>query len=116
MTNIPDGYEKLPGRSTANARKAIDLAVKNGFNARDVLTARDGYLIPFHAAKATYVDDTELAAGDDGIPVAEAKTPDSGWKNADIVQYAEDNSIDLGGATKKDDMLAAIAAARNKEE
>lgn len=114
--SIPVGYEKLPGRNQGNARKALDLAVKNGFRSSDVLTVRDGYLIPVQPAEATYVDGTELKKGDDGIPVAEAKTPTSDWKNDDIRRFAEDNSIDLGGATKKDDMLAAIAAAGNEKE
>lgn len=104
---IPDGYEKLPGRSPANARKALDLAVKNGFNSKDVLTARDGYLIPYLKAKPK----AQAAAKTDAPAL-----PDKSWKNADIAQYAEDNSIDLGGATKKDAMLAAIDAAQNKEE
>lgn len=46
MSNIPDGYEKLPGNSGDDARKALDLAVKNGFAEGDVLTVSDGFLIP----------------------------------------------------------------------
>lgn len=38
----------------------------------------------------------------------ETPTPDDSWTNADIKQYAEDKGIDLGGATTKADMLAAI--------
>jgi hypothetical protein len=33
------------------------------------------------------------------------------WTVADLKQYAADNSIDLGAATKKSDILAAIQAA-----
>lgn len=37
--------------------------------------------------------------------------PSDSWKVADLKAYAEDHSIDLGDATKKDDIVAAIAAA-----
>ena len=40
-----------------------------------------------------------------------AGTPTSEWTNAEIEAYAKANNIDLGGATKKADMLAVIAAA-----
>lgn len=36
------------------------------------------------------------------------ETPDDSWTNADIKRYADDNGIDLGGATTKADMLAVI--------
>lgn len=39
-------YDNLPGRSRENARKALDLAVKRGFEPETVLTTRDGYMIP----------------------------------------------------------------------
>jgi hypothetical protein len=35
--------------------------------------------------------------------------PDKSWKNEVLVAYAEREGIDLDGATKKDDLLAAIA-------
>lgn len=41
--------------------------------------------------------------------------PAEAWKNAEIAAYAERESIDLGGATVKADMLAAIADARKQE-
>lgn len=36
--------------------------------------------------------------------------PTLAWKNLAIAKWAKDHGVDLGGATKKDDMLAAIAA------
>ena len=42
---------------------------------------------------------------------APSGTPSSDWTNAEIEAYAKANSIDLDGATKKADMLAAIEAA-----
>lgn len=46
----------------------------------------------------------------DGAPV-QSESPDSTWKVVDLKAYATENSIDLGDATKKDDIVAAIAAA-----
>jgi hypothetical protein len=40
-----------------------------------------------------------------------AGAPDSDWTNAEIKSYADANNIDLGTATKKADMIAAIEAA-----
>lgn len=50
-------YETLPGRSRKNARKALDLAEKNGFAPEDVRTIQSGYLIPIE------VDDDENPLG-----------------------------------------------------
>lgn len=49
--------------------------------------------------------------GSEWGPVDEAdrsESPDSTWKVADLKAYASENSIDLGDATKKDDILTAI--------
>lgn len=40
-----------------------------------------------------------------------SESPDGSWKVADLKAYASENDIDLGDATKKDDILAAITAA-----
>lgn len=45
------------------------------------------------------------------VPTDPAGTPSSDWTNAEIESYAKANNIDLDGATKKADMLAAIEAA-----
>lgn len=37
-----------------------------------------------------------------------SETPDKTWKNDDLVAYATEHSIDLGDATKKEDLVAAI--------
>ena len=37
-----------------------------------------------------------------------AATPDKSWKVDELKAYAEENSVDLGDATKKDDIVAAI--------
>lgn len=44
----------------------------------------------------------------DADAAARSESPDSTWKVADLKAYASENSIDLGDATKKDDILSAI--------
>lgn len=39
-----------------------------------------------------------------------SESPDSTWKVADLKAYAAGNGIDLGDATKKDDVLEVITA------
>lgn len=39
--------------------------------------------------------------------------PSTDWKVAEITAYVERESLDVGDATKKADLLAAIAAARD---
>jgi hypothetical protein len=41
---------------------------------------------------------------------APALEPDDSWKVADLRSFASTNSIDLGGASTKADILAALAA------
>ena len=58
----------------------------------------DAVLAAFHEAIDGTADDAEA-------------TPTSDWKNAEIKDWAAAHEIDLGDATTKADMLAAIAAA-----
>jgi hypothetical protein len=46
----------------------------------------------------------------------ENDVPDDSWKNAEIKEWADAHDVDLGGATKKADMLAAISSADTEEE
>lgn len=39
---------------------------------------------------------------------AKSETPDKTWKVAELKAYATEHQIELGDATKKDDVLAAI--------
>lgn len=116
MADFPiiEGYFLLGGRSKENARKAIDEAQKRGFGADAVLTRQDGYLIPLSAHEGDAGDEI-VSDSDEGEPieiVGEAiEVPDESWKNDDIVAFAAEHGIDLGEATKKADMLAAIQAA-----
>ena len=41
-------------------------------------------------------------------PAARSQAPDKSWTVAELKAYAEENSVDLGDATKKEDIVAAI--------
>ena len=82
-----------------------------------------GSEVPEWAADFVSDDDTTDGKATPVVEVAEVQPeehaspepehssrPDKAWTNADIKQYAEDNGIDLGGATTKDDMLAVLDA------
>lgn len=58
-------------------------------------------------------DDEVVAAPE--APPAEAPTlpagePDESWKVPELIAYATEHNIDLGDATKKADILAALTA------
>lgn len=65
----------------------------------------DGWYLPGEA--------NTPAAGDS--PPADSATPDSTWAIADLKTFSEEHGIELGRAKKKDDILAAIAAAGDDE-
>jgi pyruvate/2-oxoglutarate dehydrogenase complex dihydrolipoamide acyltransferase (E2) component len=127
MTDIPDGYGIIAGRSRVNAQAALDAAKEAGVDPAEVKAVKEGYLVPeavleaFHAAAG--VDTADAAAvpasdaGGEHESAAEpdADTPTSDWKNVEIKEWADARNIDLDGATTKADMLAAIATT-NKEE
>lgn len=59
-------------------------------------------------------DETAKLLGSEWISADSAprsESPDSTWKVADLKAHASENGIDLGDATKKDEILAAITAA-----
>ncbi|TAJ46353.1 MAG: hypothetical protein EPO52_17625 [Herbiconiux sp.] len=43
-------------------------------------------------------------------PATKSDAPDKSWKVEELKAYAEEHTIDLGEATKKDDIIAVIAA------
>jgi len=45
---------------------------------------------------------------DGSEPAAKSETPDKSWKVAELKAYADEHTVDLGDATKKEDLLAAI--------
>jgi hypothetical protein len=118
MTDIPDGYGFVAGRSRENAKAILAAAKAAGVDVNLVQTVMGGYIAPEAA-----VTEFENSNFDAPQPVKEEEVessgdaaPDESWKNADIKAWAEDHGVDLGDATKKADMLAAISVADTKEE
>lgn len=127
-------YTNIDGRSRATAEALLAAADRVGVQPYEVRTTIRGYVVPDAVAaeynrmlagktepiaegpaEVEYADGSEVEVGDDGIPVVYDKTPDESWKNDEIKAWAEAQGVDLGGATKKADMLAAIQAADTKE-
>jgi hypothetical protein len=115
MANIPDGYGFVGPRGRKIAEALLDLSAKIGSDPALVRAQMDGYLAP-EAVVREY--EKGLGTSEEGpLPDTEPMdpVPDGSWKNADIEDYAEQHGIDLGGATKKADMLSAISAATKEE-
>jgi len=142
MTNIPDGYGFVAGRSRETAKAILAAAEAAGVDPALVRTVADGYLAPEDAVRK-YEGGDESAAPEEGeqpeseqeegeqpepeqeespeepdekVELSEPKRPDSSWKNSDIKTWARENGVDLGDATSKTDMLAAISDADTEEE
>jgi hypothetical protein len=109
MSDIPEGFGIIAGRSRKNAQAALDAAKAAGVDPSEVKAVAGGYQVP-DAVLAAFHEAIEGTADD-----AEA-TPTSDWKNAEIKDWAKAHEIDLGDATTKADMLAAIDAAANEKE
>jgi hypothetical protein len=115
-------YTNIDGRSRATAEALLAAAATVGVEPYEVRTTIRGYIVP-DAVAAEY---NKMLAGDtepveevaveepeeEGPPEGE---PDGSWKNDEIKTWAEAHGVDLGGATKKADMLAAIQAADTEE-
>jgi hypothetical protein len=110
MTDIPDGYGIIAGRSRANAQAALDAAAEAGVDPAEVKAVKEGYLVPEAVLDAFHGKSTGDEPADEPEP-----TPTSDWKNADIKDWAAAHDVDLGEATTKADMLDVIAST-NKEE
>lgn len=104
MAEIPEGYGLIAGRSRKNAQAALQAADRAGVDPLQVTAVTEGYIVPLEVIDAYQ--------GVDPAPPADAEpTPTEDWKNAEIREWAEAHSVDLGGATTKADMLAAISDA-----
>ena len=108
MANIPDGYGLIAGRSRATAQAALDAAAAAGVPVSEVRAVQEGYVVPQAVLDAYQGVGAEPAATE---PIPE-QAPTEEWKNADIRDWAQAHDVDLGGATTKADMLAAIAGAQ----
>ena len=116
-------YDTLPGRGSENARKALDLAIERGFTEEDVRTTRSGYLVPVEDTKVARdlgLSGQEATAnawdGDANSGASDAEGhPTDGMKVPELNDYIETHNLDVDLDLKKDDKIAAIKAAENKE-
>lgn len=71
-------------------------------------------------AVMTVEDSTAALLGSEWVdaesPARPEGAPSTSWKVADLKAHAEENGIDLGDATKKEDIVAAITAATTSAE
>ena len=71
------------------------------------------YIHTQSGARVSVADGKELGAGFVLVNAAptgvRSEAPDKSWKVAELKAYADENDIDLGDATKKEDILAVIA-------
>jgi len=119
MTNIPEGYGFVAGRSRENAKAILAAAKAAGVDTSLVQTVLDGYLAPEAAIRQYEGKNFEAPAEspEQELPEEGAEdAPNDSWKNAEIKEWAQDHGVDLGDATKKADMLAVISDASTKEE
>lgn len=111
-------YTNIDGRSRATAEALLAAADKVGVQPYEVRTTIRGYVVP-DAVAAEY--NRMLAGKTEPVEEVPAEgpsgedAPDETWKNDEIKAWAEAHEVDLGGATKKADMLAAIQAADTEE-
>jgi hypothetical protein len=110
--SIPKGFVLIETPHSRDAARAVLAAAEQAkYPPQTVKAVAAGYLIPA-GAEDHYVPP---GAAPTEEPQDESEDgPDESWKNADIEAYAAERDIDLDGATKKADMLAAIAAAEKE--
>jgi hypothetical protein len=115
-------YSNIDGRSRATAEALLAAAESVGVAPHEVRTTIRGYVVPDAVAaryKQMLAGETEPveepAAEEPEEGPLEEDAPNESWKNDEIKTWAETHGVDLGGATKKADMLAAIQAADTEE-
>lgn len=116
MPNINEGYAFVGPRNSATARALLDSAAAIGEEAAVVRTAIGGYYVPESVAR--HYEQTLGAPAEEVVeesPETGEAVPDDSWKVAEIREWAKAHEVDLGDATKKADMLAAVRTA-DKEE
>lgn len=103
-TAIPEGHELLAQRSPGNAKKAIALAEKRGYDSSAVLTIGEGYLIP--------IGDDEIDETDETVETAETEIeiPAKSATKSEQEAFASEHGIDLTDTKNAEERHAAIEA------
>lgn len=128
MSNIPEGYELLSGRSAANAQHAIALADERGVPSWAVLTQQEGYLIPLSGDSFDGPDDGGLHRADEQTPSDESREvpedngsdeielPKPTASKAEQEAFAQERGIDLTDTTNAETRHEAIVAWANAQK
>ena len=106
---LEDGYGLVGPKNADTARALLAAAEAVGEPAYVVRTTIGGYIAPVKVVKKY----EEGLGAPKEEPVEEDEKsdfPDDSWKVADIKTWATAHEVDLGDATKKADLLAAIQA------
>lgn len=114
-------YVTIAGRSRETAEALLHAAEKVGVDPTLVRTGAPGYIVPvevsdYYQKMVRGETEEEPEEGPAEEESAVEDVPTEKWANPDIKAWAEAHGVDLGGATKKADMLAAIQAAGTEEE
>lgn len=114
---VEEGYAFVTPKGSVTARGLLAAAEALGLDASAVRSTMGGYYVPISVSKRYETDALGAKPDEESDEEEEGKSdfPDDSWKNDDIKAWAEAHEVDLGGATKKADMLAAIQAADTEE-
>lgn len=109
-------YVNIAGRSRETAEALLHAAEKVGLEPSVVRTTIRGYVVPVEVSDYYQrMVRGETEAVEEPVEEGPSGEPSESWKNDEIKAWAEAQGVDLGGATKKADMLAAIQAADTEE-
>jgi hypothetical protein len=114
--SVPAGYEKLPGRSTAHAKEALDKAKANGHPTESVLTVFDGYLIPLSAEALAEQQAAAEAAAAEAADKANQGPDIDGMKVPELDHLIDTAELDVDKSLNKPEKIAAIKAALEQKE
>jgi hypothetical protein len=103
-------YGFVGPRSGEVARTLLGLADKMNLDRAAVRATIGGYYVPPALVEA-YEKSLGAAPVEDEQEPEKSDFPDESWKVADIKEWAAAHEVDLGDATKKADILAAIRSA-----
>jgi hypothetical protein len=109
-----DEYVTVGPRAAVDSEALIAAAGRLGFEPSAVRRTATAYIVPAQVADEFRRSAGRTASIEDSPE--KSSFPDDSWKIDDIKAWAEAHTVDLGNATKKADMLAAIQAADTKEE
>lgn len=111
---VAEGYAVVGPRSAENARTLLALAEGLGLDPGVVRTTIGGYIVPESVGRK-YEESLGAPPEENAVetePEEDEKSdfPDESWHVNTIKKWAKDHGIDLGDATRKADLLAAIQA------